>query len=156
MGKMLSEELFLKGMAILAAAYPEHVIKPETMKVYREFLSQLTPEQFERSARRHITRSPYFPKISEILKAAREDFPSAVEVWNKLIAGAEAGKKPELDPAAEKALAFIGGFNTVQYTPYPDLRFRFKDFERAYSEALDQKQDDLLQIQREVKQLEHD
>jgi len=150
----MSEEVFMKGMAVLSAAYPDFVLKPETMEVYREFLSHLTPEQFERAARRHIARSPYFPKVSEILKAFREDLPSAVDVWNRLKAGAERGEKPELDAAAERALEFIGGFQTVQYAPYDELKFRFKDFERAYLEGQDQELEWLSGRQEPVAALE--
>jgi hypothetical protein len=77
-----------------------------------------------------------------------------VDVWNKLIAGAEAGEKPELDPAAERALAFIGGFEVIQYTNFEELRFRFKDFERAYLEGQTQELERLSGRQEPVAALE--
>jgi hypothetical protein len=151
---MMSEEVFMKGMAVLAAAYPDYVLKTETMGVYREFLQHLTPEQFGRAAKRHIARSPYFPKVSEILQAVREDLPSALEAWNMLWTAAERGKKPELDAATERALTFIGGWEAMQYTDCNELRFRFKDFERAYQEGQTQELEKLSGRQEPVAALE--
>ena len=88
------------------------------------------------------------------LQAFREDLPSAVDVWNKLMEAAENGKKPELDAAAERALAFIGGFEVIQYTNTDDLRFRFKDFERAYLEGQTQELERLSGRQESVAALE--
>lgn len=131
----MNKEAFAKGMFVLSEAY-EKDLTEGLLEVYFKFLHHLTPEQLERAAIKQIARSPYFPRVSDLLQAFREDLPSAVDVWNKLMEGAEhGGKKPELDAAAERALAFIGGFEAIQYTNIDELRFRFKDFERAYLEG---------------------
>jgi hypothetical protein len=144
---------FAQGMAILGEAY-EKELSDNLVGIYYEFLQNLTPAQLERAARRHIAKSPRFPRVSDLLQAFREDLPSAVDVWNRLMAGAERGEKPELDAAAERALEFIGGFQTVQYAPYDELKFRFKDFERAYLEGQDQELERLSGRQEPVAALE--
>jgi hypothetical protein len=63
--------------------------------------------------------------------------PSPIDVWNRLIVAAEAGEKPEMEYATERALAFIGGWEQFSITSYDDLRFIFKAFREAYLEAQD-------------------
>jgi wyosine [tRNA(Phe)-imidazoG37] synthetase (radical SAM superfamily) len=78
---MLSEDIFLKGMAVLMSLYPDYNCTSETVDAYREFLRHLEPEEFERAVQEHVTRSKWFPKVSEILAAARAHLPTPVEVW---------------------------------------------------------------------------
>jgi hypothetical protein len=70
----MTPEVFAKAMFVLSAAY-EKELNDDTMEVYYRFLNHLTPDQLELAARRHIARSPYFPKVSEILNSVREDLP---------------------------------------------------------------------------------
>jgi len=126
---------FIKGMVILGEAY-EKEVGDNLLEVYYQFLNHLTPEQLEKAARRHIARSPFFPKVSDLLQAVLEDSPSAIDLWNRLISAAADGQeKPELDAAGERALAFIGGWHHFKYMPYDDLKFRFKDFKGALLEG---------------------
>jgi hypothetical protein len=149
----MDKPTFVKGMFILGEAY-EKELGDNLMDVYYQFLRHMTPEQLERAARRHIARSPYFPKVSEILQAVREDLPSAVDAWNMLWTAAESGKKPEMDAVTERALTFIGGWEAMQYTDCNELRFRFKDFERAYLEGQTQELEKLSGRQEPVAALE--
>ena len=130
----MTPEVFAKALFILFAAY-EKKLDQDTVEVYYQFLNHLTPEQLERAAKRHITRSPYFPKVSELLQAVREDLASATDVWTRLLKAAEDGEKPLMDAATERALDFIGGWEQFQITSYDDLRFRFRDFEKVYLEG---------------------
>ena len=128
---MLNEELFLKGMAILAAAYPETPCTRETMKVYETVLNEVgfTDKQFERVIWKHIKTKKWFPKISELIEANK---PSTLDFWNRLILAAEAGEKPDdLDPAVESALGLLGGWEQFSRTPYDELIRRYKDFKNV-------------------------
>jgi hypothetical protein len=132
---MLDRDSFLKGMAYLAAAYPDYEIKPETTEVYWERLKdQLTPPEWEWSINRHIETHKWFPKISEILEMVRASKrPPATLIWEKLKKAAESGVKPEMDQPTQVALAAIGGWEVFQYTSYDELRFRFAIFRDAYN-----------------------
>ena len=132
---MLNEDQFLKGMAVLMAAYPDYKCTPDTVDVYRVALRNLSPQDFEKAVWVHITTLKWFPKVSELLDAIRNQGPTVIDTWNLLLAAAETGEKPELDAATEKALAVLGGWDTFQYTSYDDLQYRFKDFKSALLEA---------------------
>lgn len=132
----MDRETFAKGMFILQAAY-EKQLDQDTMEVYFSFLNHLTPAQLERAARQHIAKSGWFPKISELLGAVKNDLPTPIDVWNRLLAAAADGTKPEMDAATERALASIGGWDQFQYIDQDSLRFRFKDFKEALLEGRD-------------------
>lgn len=132
---MLNEEQFMKGMAVLMSAYPDYKCTPETVDVYRVALRNLSPQEFEKTVWIHITTLKWFPKVSELLAAVLNRGPSVIDTWNRLLAAAERGEKPEMDAATEKALAFIGGWEQFGLTSYDDLQFRFKDFKAALLEA---------------------
>jgi hypothetical protein len=132
---VLNEDQFLKGMAVLMSAYPDYKCTPETVDVYRVALRNLSPQDFERAVWAHITTLKWFPKVSELLDAIRDQGPTPIDIWNRLLAAAETGKKPEMDAATKKALAVLGGWDQFQYTSYDDLQYRFKDFKTALLEA---------------------
>jgi hypothetical protein len=122
-------------MAVLMSAYPDYKCTPETVDVYRVALHNLSPKEFEKAVWIHITTLKWFPKVSELLDAIRDQGPSVIDTWNLLLAAAETGQKPELDAAAEKALAVLGGWDQFQYTSFEDLQWKFKDFKLALLEA---------------------
>lgn len=134
----MEEAVYLKGMGVLMAAYPDYPCNKKTLEAYREFLDRLSPQEFELAIRVHITRHKWFPKISELLQAALVFQPGALEVWNALLKDAEnGGDPPALDPATEKALAAVGGWETLQYTQYDELKFKFAAFRDAYNQAVE-------------------
>jgi hypothetical protein len=132
---VLSEEQFLKGMAVLMSAYPDYKCTADTVDVYRVVLRNLSPQEFEKAVWVHITTLKWFPKVSELLDAVQGLKPSPIDAWNRLLAAAKTGKKPDMDAATEWALASLGGWEVFQYTSYEDLKFRLKDFKEAYLEA---------------------
>lgn len=67
---MLDDAVFIKGMTVLGAAYPDYQIKDDTIDIYRSFLNRLTPIAFEHAIRLHIIKKAWFPKINELLEAA--------------------------------------------------------------------------------------
>ena len=109
----MDRKIFGKGMAILTACYPDYDLKDETTGSYWEFLRHLSSLDFERAVKRHVTTCKWFPKVSEILQAVQDHLPTPIDVWNRLIAAAEAGKKPEMDAATMKAMRFIGAVDTA-------------------------------------------
>jgi hypothetical protein len=134
----MDRETFAKGMFILSAAYERH-LDQDTLEVYYSFLNHLSPAELEEAARKHIKKSSWFPKISELLGAVQSLLPSAIEVWTKLLAAAEGGVKPEMDGPTKTALDFIGGWQQFCITSYDDLPFRFKSFKEAYEGAMERK-----------------
>ena len=132
---MLNEDQFLKGMAVLMSAYPDYKCTPETVDVYRVALRNLSPHEFEKAVWVHITTLKWFPKVSELLDAIRDQGPTPIDIWNLLLAAAETGKKPEMDAATEKALGVLGGWERFQYLPFNELQYQFKDFRVALLEA---------------------
>ena len=132
---MLSEEVFLTGMKRLSDAWPDFPLAKGTADLYRERLDRLSDREFAFAVNRHLDTGKWFPRISELLDATQVLQPSVIDIWQRLLAAAETGKKPEMDAATEKALAVIGGWQQFQFTPYADLQFHFKDFKIALLEA---------------------
>ena len=106
----MDKQVFGRGMTILTALYPDYELKDETMELYWSFLKDLSNLDFERAVKHHISTCKWFPKVSELLDAIRDQGPTAIDIWNKLLAAAETGQKPEMDAASEKALAVLGGW----------------------------------------------
>lgn len=131
----MDREIFKRGILLMSALYPDYPLKEETMEGYWQFLQHLNNRDFERAVKAHISQNKWFPKVSELLDAIRDQGPTAIDTWNLLLAAAETGKKPELDAAIEKALAVLGGWERFQYTPFDELQYRFKDFKGALLEA---------------------
>ncbi len=140
---MMDRETFAKGLFILGANYPEREITHALVEVYYSFLNHLTPAELERAVRKHIARSQWFPKVSDLLQAAREDMPSPREVWAWLLDEATTGQKPHMDAATARALEAIGGWDVLRLTPSDDLKFRFKDFEAVLLERREREQEAL-------------
>lgn len=146
----MNEQTFAQGMALLSASYPDYPVRDETTEVYWSFLKDMDNLDFEWAVKRHISQSSWFPKISELLKAAQERLPTPIDVWNGLIAAAEDGVKPEMDRATEKALAVIGGWEEFSRTPYDSLHYRFKDFKAAFLEARASQEHETVEMQPEI------
>jgi hypothetical protein len=131
---MINNVAFDRGMAVLMASFPDYPVTPETLKVYQTALNDVgfTDVQFERVIWNHIKTKKWFPKISELIEANK---PSTLEIWNRLILAAEAGEKPDLDPAVKSALGLLGGWEQFSRTPYTELHRRYKDFKEALESA---------------------
>lgn len=130
---MLDKVIFAQGMKILSDLYPDYPIKEGSLDAYYEFLQNLTNLEFERAVKSHVSKSSWFPKVNELLAGAQEN-KSVMDTWNRLLQAAEAGEKPEMDIAAERALGIFGGWDAFTWTPYETLQFRYKDFRAAYLE----------------------
>jgi hypothetical protein len=131
----MTEETFIQGMYRLGLQWREHEMPEDAVALYRERLSRLTDREFEKAVNHCLDTCTFFPKISELLKAVADQGPSVIDTWNRLLAAAETGQKPELDAATETALAVLGGWDQFQYTSFEDLQWKFKDFKLALLEA---------------------
>lgn len=141
---MLDDGVFLKGMDRLMNAFKDYECGPDTVDLYREFLGHLTREEFKSAIDSHIKKYNWFPKIAELLKAVPTHAPTPIDLWNLLLAAAETGVKPEMDAATERALTFIGGWETLCYTDLRELSFKFKDFKATLLDARDQEEAQLV------------
>ncbi len=161
---MLTEKQFLKGMGILMYHYKDYECPPETVDVYREALKKyLDPQEFEQAVWAHIKLHKWFPKVSEIMDQVlllrNAGRPSAAERWGQLIIAAERGEGGPTDPATVRALQVCGGWDAFNRMEYKDLDFRRRDFERVYTEALEQEdRQTLLGLEglQEQKQVTHE
>ena len=131
----MDRQIFGQGMAVLTGLYPDYELKDATMELYWSFLKGMENRDFERAVQHHVKTCKWFPKVSELLDAIRDQGPTVIDIWNRLLAAAETGQKPELDAATEKALAAIGGWEVFQYAPFDELQWRFKDFKAALLES---------------------
>ena len=131
----MTEETFVKGMYKLGLQWRDHEMPEDAVALYRERLSRLTDQEFEFAVNHCLDTCTFYPGISALLKAVQLLKPSPIGAWNRLLAVAETGQKPEMDAATEWALAAIGGWDHFQYTSLDELRWKFKDFKEAYLEA---------------------
>ena len=145
---MLTDEQFDNGFGILGSAYPEYVCTPQTIEVYRVALRTLQPEEFEKAVWAHINLHKWFPKVAEIkeqvLRLRNQGRPTAPERWGQLIIAAERGEDAPTDPATERALRIFGGWEKFGYTSLEELGYRRRDFERVYTEALEEQDRQVL------------
>lgn len=54
----------------LIDAYPRQEIQPGTVKVYQETLQDIDPDLLKSAVLKHISKSPWFPSVSELRDAA--------------------------------------------------------------------------------------
>lgn len=137
---MLSRDEFLKGMAVLMAAYPDYEVKPATADVYFEDLQNLSPQEWEMAITLHRRQFKWFPKISEllghVLTLRNQARPSAAERWGQLLELASRGAPAPTDIPTVRALSVVGGWHEFQFADLDQLNFRRKDFEKVYAEAM--------------------
>lgn len=146
---MLNEEEFLKGMALLMAAYPDYTCSPKTVDVYRQSLQDFNSRDFEKVVLAHINQHKWFPKIcelrEELVRLRGFNRPTAIDEWDRLIRAAEADREPEMDENTERALRVCGGWDGFCRMTYKDLQFHRRDFERVFNEGRE-REDRVLRI----------
>ena len=137
---MLDKKMFVKGMAILMAAYPDYPCSKETSEIYWQDLQHLQPAEWETAVTLHRRQHKWFPKISEILAAVlilrNQGRPSGAERWGQLLELASQGAPEPTDLPTKRALSTVGGWYAFQFEPEAELNFRRKEFERVYGEVM--------------------
>lgn len=148
---MASEETIKQVLAMLSAEYPEHVNKlsAEQLRNLRDLytmtLADIDDDDLRAAALRHVNESNWFPKISELRKAAArlanpamldpaeawEQVVKAIPVYGRSIAGLGGpGIPPFADPLTAKVVRQFGWNNLcLSENPVAD-RARFIE---AYS-----------------------
>lgn len=136
---MLSESVFIEGIAKLSRVFPESAPSEQAVEIYRDRLARLTNEQFVVAVNHHLDFGKWFPKISELLAIVPEDEPTPIDVLQRLISAAERGIEPAMDAPTRAALAVYGGWERFQFTLEHEIAFRFKYFKEALLSAREKK-----------------
>lgn len=136
---MASEETVKQILAMLSAEYPEHIIKlsAEQLRNQRDLypmaLADIDDNLLRAAALRHVDESNWFPKISELRKAAaRIAQPEALdpaEAWGQVvkaipiygatIAGADGPGIPPFDDPLTAAVVRQFGWNNLCWSENP-------------------------------------
>lgn len=137
---MLDEATFLKGMALLAAAYPDYPCTKETIQLYRAALNDFRAQDFQKVVMAHIRLQKWFPKVcelrEELVRLRGFQRPTAESEWDRLQQAAEA---PEMGEATQRALrAACGDWQGFTRLTYHDLPFAYQRFRENYRAAMDQ------------------
>jgi hypothetical protein len=132
---MSSKSELLKLLKILTASYPDYELGEETPDIYLAVLQDIPFEMLKIAALDHISRSPWFPKPSELRKAAVEmaldsrHIPSAYEAWGEAEQAMRRwgrDRKPDFDnPVLEQTIAALGWHNLCTSTNQAADRARF-------------------------------
>ena len=74
-------------LAVLSAAYPNFIVRPETVQVYTRLLNDLDEKVLERAAWICMSQCRFFPTIAELREAASSgQLPrSGVEAWGEVL-----------------------------------------------------------------------
>ncbi len=81
---MASNETIQLVLVILAAAY-EHTLGDSTIITYLSALQDVPDEVLKEAAAKHISRSPFFPRISELRNLALADqYPTPLAAWGEV------------------------------------------------------------------------
>lgn len=107
-----------KAVAILRAAYPGQDFPDDSVRLYVRMLAGEPEADVVRAVERLIRRSPWLPKVADILREVAEErlqLPSAEEAWS-LIVDLEA---PPLPKAVRDAMSAAGGRWTIMHSENP-------------------------------------
>lgn len=80
----------MRVLGVLAAAFPANKVGKETLEVYKLTLADIPADVLEQATLHVITRSRFFPTVSEIRDAANaimvglHNVPSAFEAWGEV------------------------------------------------------------------------
>ncbi len=150
---MTSKNDILKLMKILTATYPGYPVSEETVNIYFAVLEDIPYDVLKTAALDHISRSPWFPKVSELRKAAVDialdsrRSPSAYDAWGELeraIRRWGRDRKPDFDnPILERTVAALGWRNLCMSTNQIADRARFIE---AYNIYRQRQVDDVVTI----------
>lgn len=86
----METETTVQIVSVLAAAYPRQAITKDTIKLYEQTLQDIPVEVLKAAALDHISRSKWFPSVSELRDAAfglmrDPDDPTAFQGWEQVM-----------------------------------------------------------------------
>jgi hypothetical protein len=139
---MTSKNEILKLLKILASTYPGYNLTEDTPDVYFAVLNDIPYDVLKTAALDHISRSPWFPKVSELRKAAVDialdsrRFPNAYDAWGEMEYAMRRwgrDRKPDFDNAVlERTIAALGWRNLCMSTNQVADRARFIEAYNIY------------------------
>lgn len=100
-------------VAILESAYPRERLTPQQVKLYALLLRPYDQEAVTQAALAHIKRSPYFPRISDLVSTLDQDgLPDVDEAWGEVLRQIRAvgyyGQPQWTHPAIAETVAALG------------------------------------------------
>lgn len=156
---MATPEQVAKVCGVMAAAYPNYKLTPQTIHVYARTLGDLPADMLEAAALQCIATSEFFPTVAALRKAAFEimahaqGIPTAHEAWGEVRRAmgtvGHMGKPKFSHPIVERAVAALGWRDLcLSDNPTAD-RARFLE---CYQQLLNRAQVDAAMLP-EVKQV---
>lgn len=118
----MNEELILKSLLLMKAAYPRLALSDETIQLYTRALQDIEPALLKAAVMHHIASSKWFPTIAELREAAAHLLasasgqPSAYDAWGAVMRQVRLRGRwgvPDLEPLAQQAVNVIGGWSFI-------------------------------------------
>jgi len=145
----MSEDAVYKVLKMLGAAYGKDNIEPETAELYVRLLSDIDDRTLEQSCLEHISKSQWFPKISELRKSAAcmrlsiRNVPSSYQAWQEVNDGivryGHSNEPQWSHPLVTQTVGSLGYYNLCMSTNQVADRARFLE---AYADFRDRYIDD--------------
>lgn len=118
---MATEKEVAQVVAVIAAAYPNFKVTPQTVEVYYKTLSDLSADELQAAAMRAIAEAgrQFAPSVGELrgavlgIRQRVNNVPSSFEAWQEVINqirinGGDFGKPEWSHPLVERAVNAIG------------------------------------------------
>ena len=136
---MASQETIKKCLRMLGVAYPGSSLDDATPQLYYRMLEDIPDEILEMAVLDHISKSPYYPRVSELRRAAAtittgaSMLPDAMDEWGKVLAQIRNSGDPErLDnPITKRVVEAMDWYELRQSDNQAADRARFIE---AYNE----------------------
>ena len=128
---------FAKLMSVMTGIFEaKQEMKPFRVELYFKVLEDLSIEQIEKSVNqlmheRVYSTMPLPAHIRQNVQSTR--LLDSLEAWSSAVKWFEGGPQP-IDPITNKVVGILGGYEKVSRTPYPQLPWIQKDFERLYKD----------------------
>lgn len=149
-----------KIIAMLVTAYPKEDISPQTTALYIQFLLDIPYEAGKAAALKLIAESTFFPRVSELRKAAvavlpQNRIPEPADAWTEVVkqlssCGYYDAPKFTNDAIAKAVKAL--GWNNIRTSEMPDATRAH--FLKIYDTYRNRAQSDVLMIP-EARELEN-
>lgn len=95
-------------------------------------------EDFEAGARQLMQTAKFMPRPADFHELRKAGRPTSGEAWAVVLAAARAGdEKPDISPAAKRALAAIGGIRAVMMSDPQKTPFLAKSFGEHFESMQD-------------------
>ena len=119
-----NKDMILKGLAVVVKAFrakhPKYVFDKHTSSIYLQLLSDLPGEAVYAACLDHISKSPFFPGVSDIRERATEIMTQGSrrltphEAWAEVLRTfGEIGERRHDDPLVEKTVQSLGGWRVL-------------------------------------------